>query len=706
MNRMLNFISVQSRKGGVGKTTVAYNIARSFLKNDPKTAVLIIDLDFFGTDVTVSTSFKDWFPDSHPVRYSTEYNTREESVDSKDKGNEQANDQGIVNLLELFNDHYTHKKRLPNFSSLDNIKSSTTTMVASIQGVNLLGSSSQIVDSNQKVIEQNPSVLFDPIVGFWFIRFVMLVVQRFYEFARYEGFNTAIVFDNSPGHMGLVPQLEDYLLDFGPNITKFVFVCTNHESDIKESFSGIQTLHDKLSDRLSSLKEASGLDNNQKQFLSRFFESTRDHNSESTHNSDGLSIIEELRFQYYADFINDQCATQLYPSEYIGVIFNKVLLELFSGEHTFKIAHIIGNYEVIRELLTDKKPPLQTVVIAERNTRNYMVPKSELLEWPYLGLQESKKISIYPERIVEFKRAPKTHFTYDNNSFKLKKSALTRYNDSKRAICRTANRYNIVIERMKSNKLGFIARQFPSSWGLSAAFDTFVSLFEDYSGTGKMNQWTLGADPDLSTNEIRKELKNTNSKYIVKDSDTFLVVTFKILCSIIIDKLKLGIQKRKSLDEMFATYLPIITEVGANIPYNELNSIEYYIELLNSSDEYHKLAGEDYVVPNPDDFLDTLLKVLLRFMYCELHLEQYSKLVVGILDSFRKRRKMKKDETSYTLFLSSMYIHLGNRFILEQSIGESDFLRQLQELKDGTTDLWRMPEFESVITRIRRQWEL
>lgn len=704
MENEIKFISVQSRKGGVGKTTVAYNFARGFLKDKSKTAVLLIDLDFFGTDITVSTSFKDWFPDRHLVKYNFDYPSVDTTETIGIEGKKSITYTESVNLLKLFNDHYTDKQRLTGFTHISDETANHTSLVVDMQKVNLIGSSSQIVDEDNNILEQNPSVLFDPIVGYWFVRFVMQIANRFLDCANKNEYSAVIVFDNSPGHMGLVPMLEECLLDFGPNISKFVFVSSNQESDILESFYGINTLHAKLLYRMKSLTDDSELNDYQKHFLLRYSEYLRDVESSSKMSEDNPSMIEQLRYRYYTQFNDENPSRSVLSSDYMGIIINKVLPELFSGEHDFKIENLLVKTEAIWDLFSGGRHVSNSHELVVNSIRKFMVPKSEFFEWPYLGLQESKALNFSTKRIVKFD-TPSTHFTFDDFSKVKHKSPIKLYLDSKLAIYRTANRYNVVIERMKSCKLGFIARQIPPTWGLSVAFDHFVSLFSEFSKIKRLKQWTLGVDPQGSTKAIDSELKKEDSIYKIADEDSFLSVTYKVLFSIVLDKFQLGEQTRARLDKMFERFYPIFDELGTKISYSDIQPIELYRETLRACDEYIKLTSEDYVMVGLEDFVDDLLNVLIRFMFCEQHLEQFSNLVVGIMKSFSNHRKISKNKIStYTLFLSSMYIHLGNSFIVEQSMGLPEFTDKLEELEDGTTEHWRMLEFESVISQIQRHW--
>ena len=85
------YISIESRKGGVGKTTVALSLAETLLENDYQ--VLMLDLDIVGTKMD-STFLKENSASIHEV-----------SIQNKP-----------VNLLRLFKEVYMTGKNIPAFS--------------------------------------------------------------------------------------------------------------------------------------------------------------------------------------------------------------------------------------------------------------------------------------------------------------------------------------------------------------------------------------------------------------------------------------------------------------------------------------------------------------------------------------------------------------------------------------------------------------
>ena len=99
MNAMDNWVivSVESRKGGVGKTTAALNLARLFQQR--QYAVLFLDVDITGTNAADALDSPFWKDITHVVRHT-----------DKD-------DHPPANLLHLFQAKFMAGQGIAKFSS-------------------------------------------------------------------------------------------------------------------------------------------------------------------------------------------------------------------------------------------------------------------------------------------------------------------------------------------------------------------------------------------------------------------------------------------------------------------------------------------------------------------------------------------------------------------------------------------------------------
>ena len=87
-------ISIESRKGGVGKTTAALNLSRLLL--DKEYTVLLIDLDITGTNIIDTLDSSYWINNSNPIYYNGK----------------------PANLLEIYQNSFMCGKELPRWRLL------------------------------------------------------------------------------------------------------------------------------------------------------------------------------------------------------------------------------------------------------------------------------------------------------------------------------------------------------------------------------------------------------------------------------------------------------------------------------------------------------------------------------------------------------------------------------------------------------------
>ncbi len=211
-------ISVESRKGGVGKTTAALCLAKLLLEKGY--AVLFLDLDITGTDATdIGESFY-WKDILHPV-----------TVGKKTEP---------ANLIELFHNDFMSGK-LPQ-----EIK-------YKIDQINLLGSHiyNNKQDDDSITCIEKPGVLFDALHGYWLLEFIESVIEQFESFVNSENNEqkVAVILDNSPGYMGLSPIIHEWLTDNGPVLNKFLMVSSLDRQDLRACEISVNKLHKLLEDK-------------------------------------------------------------------------------------------------------------------------------------------------------------------------------------------------------------------------------------------------------------------------------------------------------------------------------------------------------------------------------------------------------------------------------------------------------------------------
>lgn len=225
-------VSVESRKGGVGKTTAALNLARILMERR-KHAVLFLDADITGTNATDCIDSPFWKGSCHPIRSGT------------------GSDISPANLLSIFQKQFMPGLARPAF--VEESQSGNDTghgcLTYAANMINVFGS--QIYDFSHSSCQTgdtcicSPSVLFDELHAFWFIEFLQSVCQAFVDANGKDepGRPVAVIIDNSPGYVGIAPAVQEWLTDIGPEKGKFLTIASLDKQDYLSCANGVHHIH-------------------------------------------------------------------------------------------------------------------------------------------------------------------------------------------------------------------------------------------------------------------------------------------------------------------------------------------------------------------------------------------------------------------------------------------------------------------------------
>ena len=213
---MLEFYNVESRKGGVGKTTVALNLARALAKKNYD--VLLIDCDITGTPIT-KASMNSPFWKNHVALISDEVGDSEGTV---------------LNLISYYKRVFLKGKSLNN-------RLSHKTINGRIQ---LIGS--DIYDANGSLII-DPRDLMDDLHSFWFLEMIEEIIHHFCEESELP--QQAVVLDNSPGYVGIGKSIREWLTKKSTEKTSFVLVSSLDEQDIQATIASAIDIHRMVDER-------------------------------------------------------------------------------------------------------------------------------------------------------------------------------------------------------------------------------------------------------------------------------------------------------------------------------------------------------------------------------------------------------------------------------------------------------------------------
>lgn len=202
----MEIYSVESRKGGVGKTTIALNLAKVLARK--KYDVLLIDCDITGTPITkaawhspfwkrhVIAAFK-----GHPDMDGTPFNLISYYKTVFLKGKE--DDENVILKHETLNGK-----------------------------IHLIGS--DLYDENGKLII-DPRDLMDDLHSYWFLDMIKDMIYNYCKDSTLS--RQAIVLDNSPGYVGIGKCIRDWLTSDNEVNAKFVLVSSLDEQDIASTIS-------------------------------------------------------------------------------------------------------------------------------------------------------------------------------------------------------------------------------------------------------------------------------------------------------------------------------------------------------------------------------------------------------------------------------------------------------------------------------------
>lgn len=286
--------SVESRKGGVGKTTIALNLGVKLLEMDYK--VLLLDCDITGTSISDCSEDSVYWKDAiHVIK--------------KKKDKEVIS----VNLLDYFKNCYLVGKT-------ENWEKNGDSPF-NIEELNYIGS--ELYDDETLVID--PRVLMDELHSYWVIGMLKEIVNDFANYMPEK--NTAIIIDNSPGYVGLGRAVHEWLSDIGPEYARFMLVSSLDEQDIKSTFYSLKEIKRQVEgkirvkryyDQLSDTEKTACLDENEEAFLksddcyNRFFYKL----------TGGFEYMSSVKKKYLL-------------SDYVSVIFNKVSEEYIKSDYDY-----------------------------------------------------------------------------------------------------------------------------------------------------------------------------------------------------------------------------------------------------------------------------------------------------------------------------------------------------------------------------------
>lgn len=215
-------ISVESRKGGVGKTTAALNLG--YLLKE-KYHVLLLDIDVTGTSIRAIQESRFWINDTYLLTDNT--------------GNP-------INLLQYYSNSYLRGDSMFSFTSLQEKDG----VVVKENAINVMASELYGEDAS---LLYDPSLLLDNIHVYWLTRMITSICEDFSRCFDDEK-SSVIILDNSPGFVGIGKAVHDILTDVGPEQAKFLTVASLDIQDLESSLKSVYLLHQEYLDKYNGAR--------------------------------------------------------------------------------------------------------------------------------------------------------------------------------------------------------------------------------------------------------------------------------------------------------------------------------------------------------------------------------------------------------------------------------------------------------------------
>ncbi|MFA6012637.1 MAG: P-loop NTPase [Desulfobacteraceae bacterium] len=306
-------VSVESRKGGVGKTTAALFMAKELISR--KYNVLFLDLDITGTNAADISESTFWKKDIHVLQ-------RLENGKNEN-----------INLIKLFTHEFMMGNGVPEFAVDPNGKIKKKVIGINSGKINIIGS--QIYgDGKNHLAVESPGILFDNIHAIFLLDFIKEIIGHFVSAMKSDSKSkkkrNAVVLDTSPGFVGITPEILEWLTDLGPKKGKFLMVTSPDRQDLKSCGFAVDHVHNRLKKKWGTYQlfhkmksqDSEKLDFDDdfdKKFFMRLATMSIDHTKQNN----------PLKFYNNPDNIyihNDQdgCPSYLdYPDHYMAAVINR-----------------------------------------------------------------------------------------------------------------------------------------------------------------------------------------------------------------------------------------------------------------------------------------------------------------------------------------------------------------------------------------------
>ena len=399
--------SIESRKGGVGKTTIAMNLGKQLLKSGP---VLLLDCDITGTSISDPASNSVyWKDDANVLKYE---------------------DGTPYNLLGYFLDTYVKGGGV--------IEDFTKEGMLQERKINVIGS--QLYAPTSRSIADT-RVLMDEIHSFWLMEFVNQLISVFEK--KFEDKEVHIIVDNSPGYVGFCQALHQTMLRLGPSRAKYLMVSSIDEQDLKSSIYACSEISNQINDRIK---------------IAQYYKSQIESQQTSADVVVMISEDADLKRFYFnlmedSRLLDSYTEKQFTEKDYLAIVLNKVPRSLDEDNFNYHFENVLKPDEMalFKEITSFKEDKPQTII-------NYDEAISYQYYWKYLKNtnEEAEKDPYWTRRFRVL--------SVQNDEIGREKDRIT-------AIDKQDGIYEALVISLTKHGYSRVAKSLPASWPPSYTYE-------------------------------------------------------------------------------------------------------------------------------------------------------------------------------------------------------------------------------------------
>ena len=435
--------SIESRKGGVGKTTIALNLAKLLLKKGP---VLLLDCDITGTSIAEPAKNSPfWTKETHVLNW----------VDSEGEEHE-------LNLLRYFLDEFVKGRgQAKSFINVNNVRASK---------INVVGS---LIGGNAKKALEKTMWLMDELHSYWFMEFIRIIINE-YE-SLFPDKTVHVVIDTSPGFTGFNQALHEVMCEEGPDNSKILMVTTLDGQDIQATTDAVQEYSKKINDRM---RAAQYFKKTEAQNVSEEDDDVevveyRDEDVESliAHNDEIKNFF--FRLTDETKMFDAYTKKEYNVSNYLGIVLNKVPQSIRDNNTEISFADMLKgrNYPLFCELTSAIDNAPQAKIFFE-----------EAISYQYYLHYMRKSIDVKDEYWSRRYRDLEMQI-YETESL-----------DKIAAAEKLRTLYVNLRQNLRDRKFSQIARQMTEAWSPTYGLETFKRDLTYYS---RYTRQSLGIEPNV-----------------------------------------------------------------------------------------------------------------------------------------------------------------------------------------------------------------